>query len=99
MKVVWSRLSLRLLDEIYEYIAKDSPGHAALFVAELACAPDRLEEQPRSGRIVAEFGDPELYEIVHRGYRILYRIEHDVTIVAVADGRQDLQRMSDENRF
>jgi len=94
-----SKLAERLLDEIYEDIAEDSRHNAAVFVAEHARAPRRLAKQPRSGRIVPELGDPDLFEVIHRGYRILYRIEDVIEIVAIADGRRDLRQLADEHRF
>lgn len=99
MKVVWSKLAERLLDEIHDHIAESSPGNAAVFAGELGRAPRRLAEHPRSGRVVPELGDPELLEIVYRGYRILYRIEEVVEIIAVANGRQDLSKLAEKHRF
>jgi plasmid stabilization system protein ParE len=46
-------------------------------VTEIVWAPQavsRLENHPRSGRIVPELTDPSIREIVVRDYRVVYRL-------------------------
>jgi plasmid stabilization system protein ParE len=44
----------------------------------LVAAPDRLVQFPESGRMVPEFGRPNLRELILRPYRIVYRLQGDV---------------------
>jgi plasmid stabilization system protein ParE len=53
-------------------------------VERLIQATDRLQEFPRSGRIIPEIGDPTCREIIYGSFRIMYRLENDdVWITAV----------------
>lgn len=53
-------------------------------VERLLFVVDRLEQFPRSGRVVPEFKRPNLREVLHRNYRIVYRLRDDsVEIITV----------------
>ncbi|MFH0825362.1 MAG: type II toxin-antitoxin system RelE/ParE family toxin [Pseudomonadota bacterium] len=52
-------------------------------VTEIVSAVERLAEFPESGRIVPEFGVPNLREIIHPPFRVVYRIDRRVRIVRV----------------
>ena len=54
MRILWSPQSLRDLDAIREYIAKDSEHFAGLTIARIFSAVEQLIRFPRSGRIVPE---------------------------------------------
>jgi len=86
-KVIWAPTALNDLDAIAEYIAKDSPDRAALFVARLIDATDPLADFPEPGRLIPELDDPAWREIVVAAYRIMYRLEGDaVWISAIVHG-------------
>ena len=52
------------------------------------------------GRVVAEFGDDNIRELVVRGYRILHVISGDICYVsAVIHGSRDLQVFLDPERL
>jgi len=74
MRLLWSPQSLRDLDAIREYIAKDSKDYADLTVARIFSAVERLIEFPHSGRIVPERDEPEIREIVVGRFRVVYRV-------------------------
>jgi plasmid stabilization system protein ParE len=63
------------VEAIAEYIARDSADQAALFVARLLDATDKLADLPESGRVIPEIGDPACRELVVAPYRIMYRLE------------------------
>lgn len=49
---------------------------------------------PRSGRIVPEFENPELREVIYGNYRIVYRVigsNEDIEILAVVHGARDMR--------
>lgn len=56
------------------YVARDSVRYAALLVERIVAAVERLETFPLSGRVVPEFDDDFLREVVHGSYRIVYRL-------------------------
>ena len=90
-KVIWADPALANLKSIVEYISHDSPTYASRFALTVVAAPRRLELFPHSGRIVPEFGRPDVRELIHGAYRIVYQIRGDVCyIVAVAHGSRDI---------
>jgi plasmid stabilization system protein ParE len=62
------------LAAIRAFISQDSPHYASVVVARLIAATDRLVSLPESGRAVPEFENPLVREVVHRPYRIVYRL-------------------------
>ena len=65
-------------------------------VRELLERVDHLAEHPDMGRMVPEFGQPALREIIHPPFRIVYRRDRNaVQVVRVWRGERLLRR-SDE---
>ena len=64
MRILWSPQSLRDLDAIHGYIAKDSEHYAGLTIARIFSAVEQLIQFPRSGRIVPERDEPEIREVI-----------------------------------
>ena len=60
-QIILSPSARRDLRDIVRYISLDSPTRAADF--------------PEMGRVVPEFDDPSIREIVVRSYRIIHRID------------------------
>ena len=91
-QVIWSPSALGDVDAIAEYIARDSVDQAALFVARLLEATDRLAEFPQSGHVIPEISNPSCREISVPPYRVMYRTEVDqVWITGVVHGARDWQ--------
>lgn len=87
MKVHWTQKALSRLEEIEDYIATDSPARATRFISELIDQADQLSRFPESGRIVPEDEDQLRRELVHDGYRIIYRIHNNsIYILSVFEG-------------
>jgi len=57
---------------------RDSAHYADLVVERIVAAVARLEDNPRSGRMVPEVGNESLREVIHGNYRIVCRLRHDV---------------------
>jgi len=62
------------------FIGGDSPAYASVVVRRLISAVDLLRDFPLIGRMVEEFPDPAIREIVRRPYRIVYRVMSDEVI-------------------
>jgi plasmid stabilization system protein ParE len=90
-KVVWTEAALSDLHDIMEYIAKDSAVYAERLGTRVVQAPRRLQQSPRSGRIVPEFNDQTIREIIYGSYRIIYKSKDQACfIVAVIHGSRDI---------
>ncbi len=86
-QVRWTPQAADDLDVIAEFIARDSPHFAGLFVADILQAVDRLADFPESGRIVPEIGDRNIREVILGSYRIIYRRRTDaVEVLTVHHG-------------
>jgi toxin ParE1/3/4 len=66
--------SLSDLDDIAEYISKDSFYYASMQVQKLLKRAESLEKLPRRGRIVPELKIKSIRELIEGNYRIVYRI-------------------------
>ncbi len=60
---------------IVRYISFDAPDRAIEFGEFLVSRTRLLAQSPEIGRIVPEFQDPFIREIVVRSYRIVYRLD------------------------
>ncbi|MFP4597788.1 MAG: type II toxin-antitoxin system RelE/ParE family toxin [Persicimonas sp.] len=91
MKIRWTDNAARNLDSIRAYIAEDAPAEAARVVANLLVVPEQLEAFPQSGRVVPEYGNPAVREIVRGSYRVIYRLTNGaVEVLSVLHGAQKL---------
>lgn len=68
-KIKWTERASRNIQDIHEYISRDSVIYAARFVKSLIKATKRLEDMPYSGRIVIEFESDHFREVIYRNYR------------------------------
>lgn len=76
-QVALSPSARRDLRDIVRYISLDSPERAIRFGQFLVTNTKRLGDFPELGRVVPEFDNPVLREIIVRSYRVIYRIDHD----------------------
>lgn len=76
-RILWSPQALRDLEGIRDYVAADSPRYAALVIERIVHSVERLQDFPRSGRIVPERSDPNVREVIVRPYRVVYRLRGD----------------------
>lgn len=62
------------LENISEYISKDSVSAAKNFIQSIITKAEILEIFPNSGRIVPELNKSDIKELIHGNYRIIYKI-------------------------
>ncbi|HAC16810.1 MAG TPA: hypothetical protein DCE78_12830 [Bacteroidetes bacterium] len=93
MEVIWTRQAVHQLNRYADYIAQDNVLAAEKWVLSLLGKTDQLSELPKSGRIVPEYNDPNLREIIEGDYRLIYRIKDEkVYVQSVRHTRQDLRK-------
>ena len=76
VKVVWTQRALVDLDDIGEYISKDSTKYAKLTLEKLIDSARMIAMNPLSGRIVPESNDKSIREIIKGNYRVIYQIRN-----------------------
>jgi len=90
-KIIWTDLAWSDLEEAADYIAKDSPCYAAAFVQEVRDAARSLSLLSKRGRLVPEFNDPTIRELLVRSYHLVYRVtEQTVYVIGFIHGARDL---------
>lgn len=97
-KVVWTEKASDHLQAIYEYIAHDSAVYAERFVRTLVKSTVKLESMPNCGRVVPEFNNAKLLEVIFQNYRIVYRVINNhrtIEILAVVHCARDFSRLPD----
>ena len=76
-KIEWSELARIDLRSIYEYISNDSAFYAQRLIDKIAGRINQLDNFPQSGRIVSEFNNEMIRELIEGSYRIVYYINDD----------------------
>ena len=74
-EVIWSPAAVLDIELLVQYIAEDNLRAARKFRDRIITHTEQLGDFPKSGRVVPEFEDESLRELVVRPYRIVYRID------------------------
>jgi toxin ParE1/3/4 len=82
-QIVFSALARSDLQDIVRYISFDAPARALQFGRFLISHTKSLAQFPERGRVVPEFGDDSIREIIVRSYRVVYRLNHAKRMVEV----------------
>ncbi len=83
MKLIWSKRALSDLNEIGDFISRNSPENARRHVQHLVDRAKQAALLPTSGRVVPEYQDENLREIIEGNYRIVYEIKPVGKVVTV----------------
>ena len=75
-QVKLSRSARLDLQDIVRYVSIDDPDFALSFGKFLTRQTKSLGQFPERGRMVPEFNDKSIREIIVRAYRIVYRVDH-----------------------
>jgi toxin ParE1/3/4 len=75
VKIVWTELSTSDLKEIFDYIADDSVRYASITANKIYQRVLPLIDNPHIGRIVPEFNEKPIRELIDGNYRIIYRVK------------------------
>jgi len=83
-KLIWSPAARDDLHDIIIFIARDNPERAMSFGYELISQTDRLQGFPEIGRMVPEYRNSNIRELIFRPYRLVYRLNHDRQLCEIA---------------
>ena len=89
-RVTFADSAVRDLQQIRDwYAGQDVPDVGQRLVGEVVARAERLADFPESGRVVPEFGSPQLREVIHPPFRIVYRLDPErVRVVRVWRGER-----------
>jgi len=82
-QIKWTEKASSNLENIHEFISKDSSVYATQFVISLIDSTQILENFPYSGRKVPKFEQYNFRELIRQGYRIIYQIDDSTTDIDV----------------
>ena len=93
MKPKLTQSALRDCQEILDWFERQGDRDAgAAVVTQLLARIEQLERFPHSGRIVPEFQQPQLRELIESPYRIVDRVgDRSLTVIRVWRGERELQ--------
>lgn len=90
-EVVWSHSATTDLESIIEHIYRDSEFYAAMVARELVSAARSLTTYSERGRVVPEYEDSTVREIIVRRYRLIYRVRSDrVEVLRIIHGARQM---------
>lgn len=92
VRIRFTKQSLFDLKEIYDYISYDSKKYAQYQILKIRNRTKILKEQIYSGKIVEEYNDENIREIIEGNYRIIYKIlsNERIDIITIHHGARSL---------
>lgn len=74
-QIIWTSTAINDLTSIAEYIETDSEMAAVKFVKEIISKAEALSSHPFKGRPIPENISGDYRQILHKSYRIIYKVE------------------------
>lgn len=89
--IIWSPKAAESIEDICNFIAKDSEYYAAMFAKKIVAIIENIALFPKAGRVVPEYQDENLREKIFQSYRIVYRLKEDfIEIVVITHSSRQL---------
>ena len=90
VRVSWTDQALDDIENIAQFIAKDSLKYANIQVQRFFDKAEILTTHPHAGRIVPEMNQDSLRELIQGNYRIIYHIvtDNQIDIITVHHSRR-----------
>ncbi len=82
-RIVWAKTALADLRDLVRYIAADDRDAAKRFGDRIIAKVEGLAPFPRIGRIVPEYRDELIREVIITPYRVIYEVNDDAAILSV----------------
>jgi len=73
-EIAWTERARQDLQEIIEYLSRDTKAYAQSFALRLRKKIDRLSPFPESGRLIPEDPERGIRGVLVENYRVLYKI-------------------------
>lgn len=88
----WSQEALDDIDNIAQYISRDSLYYAQQVVEKLFDLGDQIPDNPQSGRVVPELNDINVRERFMFSYRLIYELRgNSICVLGVIHGKRLLE--------
>lgn len=91
MRIVWSPTARRQAQAAVDYIALDRPQTSHEWLDGLVRRVELLRDLPEPGRVVREWHESSVREVLHEPYRVIYEVLEDrIEILTLSHFRQEL---------
>lgn len=80
-EVIWTEPAWRDLEAAADFITRDSESYAAAFIQEVMESVTSLTQFAERGRMVPEFADQRIRELLVTPYRLVYEVSDDRVLV------------------
>jgi toxin ParE1/3/4 len=74
--IVWTEISTEDLKEIFDFIAEDSIRYATITSNKIYQRAQLVAQNPYVGRMVPEYNEKLIREVIEGNYRIIYRVKN-----------------------
>jgi plasmid stabilization system protein ParE len=92
MNVYWTETAIQHLSSLYTYLSQTSPAYAQRTVDRITRRSQQIATFPNSGRVVPEFDNDRIREIIEGKYRIIYTLQsNQIEVLAVLHGAQSIE--------
>jgi plasmid stabilization system protein ParE len=92
-EIIWSKYALEDIENIYNYIFRESPFYAQKTIEEFFIRVEVLSMYPEIGREVPEYIKSDIRELIEGNYRIIYKIRRkSIFIVRVHHAAKNIRR-------
>lgn len=92
MRLRWTARARRDLLAVGRYIARDDPVAARRWVDRLRTRARAAAQRPLAGRVVPEFEQTDIREVLLSNYRVVYRVRpKEIHILTVFEGHRLLR--------
>src|SRR5882757_2879055 len=93
LKIIWTENAVQDLLVIKDFISQDSVEVATSWLLELINAGESLSVMANRGRIVPEFNQENLRELIVENYRLVYRTKPTVIeILTIFEGHRQFRK-------
>jgi plasmid stabilization system protein ParE len=93
-RISWAPGAVADLEDICDFISKDSEYYAALFAKRIITVVESIPDFPSSGRIVPEYENEIIRERIYKNYRMIYRLKDDfIEIAAICNSAKPLREV------
>lgn len=82
-KIVFTKPAILDLESLVSFIARDNPQAAEQFGYAIIQKAETLNDFPFLGRVVPEFKIETIREVIHRPYRIVYRVSEEQKMIEI----------------
>lgn len=94
VRIVWTETATNDIKGIYDFIADDSRRYASITANKIYQKVQVLSKNLHIGRIVPEFNDEAIRELIQGNYRIIYKVIslEEIHIIRIFHSKRYLTR-------